>query len=145
VQKFLDFMTLLGPPPRGRRSFSTEVGGVVFVTSGCAYCHTPTLITGDSPVQALSRKTFHPYSDFLLHDMGKLGDGIVQGEAGPRMMRTSPLWGLSARPTFLHDGRAKTIQDAILEHSGQGSYSRARFMRLSPYERFAVLAYLRSL
>jgi di-heme oxidoreductase (putative peroxidase) len=145
VQKFLDFMTLLGPPPRGRRSFSTEVGGVVFVTSGCAYCHTPTLITGDSPVQALSRKTFHPYSDFLLHDMGKLGDGIVQGEAGPRMMRTSPLWGLSARPTFLHDGRAKTIHDAILEHGGQGNYSRARFMRLGAYERFALLAYLRSL
>jgi CxxC motif-containing protein (DUF1111 family) len=145
VQKFVDFISVLGPPPRGRRSFSADIGGAYFVTTGCAYCHTPTLFTGSSPVAGLSNQVFHPYSDFLLHDMGTLGDGIVQGQAGPTMMRTSALWGLGARSTFLHDGRSKTIQDAILEHSGQGSLSRVRYLRLGAYERYALLAYLRSL
>ena len=60
-------------------------------------------------------------------------------------MRTAPLWGLSARPSFLHDGRAKTPQDAILEHSGQGMYSRNRYLRLRANQRYALLAYLKSL
>ena len=145
VQRFVDFMSLLGPPPRGRRSFAADIGGVVFVSAGCAYCHIPTLVTGNSSVAALSGKTFHPYSDFLLHDMGTLGDGIVQGQAGPRMMRTSALWGLSSRQTYLHDGRAKTIQDAILQHGGQGAWSRDRYNRMGPYYRFLLDAYLRSL
>jgi mono/diheme cytochrome c family protein len=145
VDKFFDFMRLLAPPPRGQRSFATEAGGAVFVAAGCANCHTPTLVTGDSPVPALSNKVFHPYSDFLLHDMGTLGDGIVQGQATGRQMRTAPLWGLSARPSFLHDGRAKTPQAAILEHGGQGISSRNRYLRMRGYERHALLEYLRSL
>src|SRR5881628_1190783 len=84
IEEFADFMILLGPPPRGPKSYLTEAGGLVFRQIGCASCHTPTLITGDSPVQALSRKVFHPYSDFLLHEMGMLGDGIVQGQARGR-------------------------------------------------------------
>lgn len=145
VEEFADFMTLLGPPPRGPRSYLTELGGQVFRQIGCASCHTPTLITGDSPVSALARRAFHPYSDFLLHNMGMLGDGIVQGQSTGRQMRTAPLWGLRARPAFLHDGRARTPEAAILEHGGQGSYARSRYARLPPFARNALLAFLRSL
>jgi len=88
---------------------------------------------------------FQPYSDFLLHDMGRLGDGIAQGGAGVREMRTAPLWGLSARTTYLHDGRARSVQDAILAHGGQGADARARYERLNPVIRAAVLSFLSTL
>lgn len=145
VELFSDFMNLLGPPPRGPRTVVTDAGGQVFRRIGCVNCHTPTLVTGESPVAALDHKTFQPFSDFLLHDMGSLGDGIVQGQAGGRMMRTAPLWGLTSRPTYLHDGRARSPQAAILQHAGQGSDSRNRFLRLDPRERLALLAFLKSL
>jgi CxxC motif-containing protein (DUF1111 family) len=96
-------------------------------------------------VAALSHRAFQPYSDFLLHDMGALGDGIVQGVATGRQMRTAPLWGLSAHPTYLHDGRAGTAEAAILAHAGQGSDSRDRYTRLGSAARLALLAFLRSL
>ena len=145
VAKFLDFMTLLGPPPRGPRSGQTAVGGMVFRKIGCANCHTPTLVTGDSPIAALSHKAFQPFSDFLLHDMGTLGDGIVQGRSTGSQMRTAPLWGLSSRPVLLHDGRARTPEAAILEHRGQGRDARDRFTTLDARERVALLAFLGSL
>lgn len=145
VDNFSDFMTLLGAPPRGPRSVQTEIGAVVFRQIGCANCHTPTLVTGASPVRALSHKAFQPYSDFLLHDMGALGDGIVQGAATGSRMRTAPLWGLSARPTYLHDGRANTPEAAILAHAGQGNDARDRFTRLSTRSRVALLTFLHSL
>ncbi len=145
VDRFFDFMALLGAPPRGPRSVQTEIGALVFRQIGCANCHAPTLVTGASPVGALSHKAFQPYSDFLLHDMGALGDGIVQGTATGRSMRTAPLWGLSARPTFLHDGRASTPEAAILAHAGQGSDARDRFTRLRTGARVALLGFLRSL
>jgi CxxC motif-containing protein (DUF1111 family) len=145
VAQFADFMTLLGAPPRGSRSVQTELGAVVFRRIGCANCHTPTLVTGASPVAALAHKAFHPYSDFLLHDMGTLGDGIVQGPASGRHMRTAPLWGLSSRPSYLHDGRASTAEAAILAHAGQGSDARDRFTKLSSAARIALLAFLNSL
>ena len=70
--------------------------------------------------KALAKQTFHPYSDFLLHSMGSLGDGITSGAAGPTMMRTAPLWGLRAKSVFLHDGRASDLPTAISLHDGQG-------------------------
>jgi len=66
------------------------------------------LVTGASPIAALSNKVFQPFFDFLLHDMGALGDGIVQGTATGRQMRTAPLGGLRTRSLLLHDGRATT-------------------------------------
>jgi len=140
-----DFMSFLAPPPRKPHTFQTYIGGSVFRAIGCADCHTPTLVTGPNSVAALSHKAFQPYSDFLLHDMGSLGDGIVQGRAGPRQMRTAPLWGLLSRSSYLHDGRAKTPEAAILAHAGQGSLSRFYWTRLGPGERAAMLAFLRSL
>jgi CxxC motif-containing protein (DUF1111 family) len=145
VEQFFNFMTLLGPPPRASRSYLNVAGELVFAGAGCANCHTPALVTGQSAIPALSRKVFFPYSDFLLHNMGELGDGIVQGRAGPREMRTAPLWGLNSRNTFLHDGRAKSVHAAILAHSGQGAYSRARYTRLNPFARSALLSFLRSI
>jgi CxxC motif-containing protein (DUF1111 family) len=145
VEKFSDFMTLLAPPPRPARSYVNLAGELVFARIGCASCHTPALVTGASPVPALSRKVFFPYSDFLLHDMGALGDGIAQGRAGPREMRTAPLWGLGTRTSFLHDGRARSAHEAILAHSGQGAAYRARYARLDPFSRAALLAFLRAL
>ncbi|HUK21838.1 MAG TPA: di-heme oxidoredictase family protein [Gemmatimonadales bacterium] len=145
VTAFTDFMSMLGPPRRGAITRTTIAGGAVFVGIGCANCHTPILTTGDSPIAALSHKAFQPFSDFLLHDMGSLGDGITQGNATGRLMRTAPLWGLSSRPVFLHDGRASTPAAAILAHAGQGQRARDRYAALRPGEQAALLAFLKSL
>ena len=94
---------------------------------------------------SLSKVVFHPYSDFLLHDMGSLGDGIEVGDARGREFRTAPLWGLSAPSAFLHDGRAPTVKDAVLAHDGQGRRARDRFARASAEDRGALLAFLATL
>ena len=145
IQKFADFMAFLAPPPRGTVTTAARAGEAIFGQIGCATCHLPTLQTGPSPVAALSNVVFHPYSDFLLHDMGRLGDGIVQGGAGAREMRTAPLWGVRAVTALLHDGRASTLEAAILAHDGQGRPARDRFARLSPADRARLLAFLGSL
>ena len=145
VVQFTDFMTLLAPPPRSNVSLQVLRGSAVFAVIGCAACHTPALVTGRSPVAALSNKVFQPYSDFLLHDMGDLGDGIAQGSATGRQMRTAPLWGVRTRPLLLHDGRATSLDAAILAHDGQGKAARDRFLRLPAGARFALLQFLRSL
>ena len=112
---------------------------------GCAVCHLPLLVTGQSPNPALDRVAYHPYSDFLLHDMGSLGDGIPQGDALPSELRTQPLWGLSAQELLLHDGRAATTSDAIAAHDGQGASARSSFDALDASDRAALLAFLAAL
>src|SRR5207253_6333219 len=92
----------------------------LFTQIGCASCHVRSLASGASPVAALRFQTFYPYSDFLLHDMGSLGDGIEQGQATGGEMRTAPLWGLRLFTAFLHDGRAGTIEEATPATAGQG-------------------------
>jgi len=145
IGAFADFMTLLAPPDRGRRTLEVLRGGLIFAAVGCADCHTPVLVTGASPVAALSKKGFSPFSDFLLHDMGSLGDGIVQGNATGRHMRTAPLWGIRNRTALLHDGRATTVTAAIRAHDGQGRFARSRFSRLSSRSRATLLAFVNSL
>ena len=145
VQRFADFMTLLAPPPRGPVSLEAQVGDGIFTTIGCANCHTRVLVTGNSPVAALSHKEFQPFSDFLLHDMGSLGDGIVQGSATARQMRTAPLWGVRTRLRLLHDGRATSLDAAILAHDGQARPARDRFTELDAVARQALIAFLKSL
>ena len=145
VNNFTNFMTLLGPPPRGPITRDVVAGGVIFTALGCANCHVPALQTGRHDVRALSNETFFPFSDFLLHDMGKLGDGIEQGLATGREMRTAPLWGLRANPSFLHDGSAPTIKEAILAHEGQGAAARDRFKKLSSDAMAKLLEFLNSL
>src|SRR2546421_12695537 len=138
-------MQLLAPPPRGPVGPNQIAGETVFDAIGCAQCHTKTLTTGPSPIAALDHVDFHPFSDFLLHDMGSLGDGITQNEATGRLMRTQPLWGLRAQTRFLHDGRALTISDAITAHAGQGAMAGEAFEALAPISRAALLDFLNSL
>lgn len=145
VTAFTDFMTLLAPPPRGNVGPHETAGEAVFARIGCADCHTPTLTTGHNASAALDRVDYHPYSDFLLHDMGALGDGITQGNATGRLMRTAPLWGLGAQQTLLHDGSAKTIADAVEAHTGQATAARLAFEGLAPADRANLLAFLASL
>jgi CxxC motif-containing protein (DUF1111 family) len=154
VTNFTNFMTLLAPPPRGPIDNTVRQGGRIFVSIGCANCHLPTLRTGPNAVAALDRKIFHPYSDFLIHDMGSLGDSTSgdQGDASfvlaiatPREMRTQPLWGVRVLDRFLHDGRATTLSQAILAHDGQGACSREAFRNLNPQQVSRLLAFLNSL
>jgi CxxC motif-containing protein (DUF1111 family) len=145
LEEFANFMTLLGPPPRPRLSRSTYVGARIFEQIGCTSCHVRSLVTGPSPIGALRFKQFSPLSDFLLHDMGRLGDGIAQGDAKPREMRTAPLWGLGAVTRFLHDGRTTSLRDAVLAHDGQGARARQRFAALRPDDQARLLAFLHAL
>jgi CxxC motif-containing protein (DUF1111 family) len=145
VTAFADFMTLLAPPPRGTINGDVFGGEIVFNVIGCSACHTPTLLTGNSNVAALRFKLFQPFSDFLLHDMGSLGDGIAQGDANGREIRTAPLWGVRKVTRLLHDGRATTIEQAILAHDGQGSAARNRFSGLEPNAKAKLLSFLNSL
>lgn len=145
VINFTNFMTMLDAPPRGKTSGDTVAGEKIFDAIGCGSCHVANLQTGSSDIPALRHRPFHPYSDFLLHDMGPLGDNIVQGAAGGHEMRTAPLWGLRMVTTFLHDGRATTIEDAILAHAGQGNAARDRFAGLNADAKSKLLAFLNSL
>jgi CxxC motif-containing protein (DUF1111 family) len=145
VQNFTNFMTLLAPPPRGSITKDVRDGEEIFTSLGCAICHHPTLTTGPSSIPALNNKTFQPFSDFLLHDMGSLGDGIEQGGATGSQMRTAPLWGLRVRTTFLHDGRANTLEAAILAHDGQGLTAQQQYGLLKSSELAKLIAFLNSL
>src|SRR3954468_2275947 len=145
VVRFANFMLFLGAPPRGRESEKTRAGERVFASIGCAICHTSSLRTGPNPVKALDRVEYAPYSDFLLHEMGSLGDGIEQAAASGTQMRTAPLWGLRVATSLLHDGRATPLEEAILAREGQGRRARDRFGGLPDRERQALLAFLESL
>ncbi len=140
-----EFMKLLAPPPRGPQNADTAAGETVFNQLGCASCHVATLQSGANSVAALSRQTYHPYSDFLLHDMGALGDGIDQGAANGREMRTAPLWGLRFLNNYLHDGRANSLDQAILAHDGQARAARDRYAVLPADSRARLMAFLNSL
>jgi CxxC motif-containing protein (DUF1111 family) len=154
IQHFANFMTLLAPAPRQAPS-SSEIAKAVAAVSdsssqiaklGCLDCHTPTLTTGSSPIAALNKKTFAPFSDFLLHDMGSLGDGIGgQGRATTTEMRTAPLWGARFRTRFLHDGRATSVDAAIRAHAGQAKDARHPYLNLHNSARATLHAIINAL
>jgi CxxC motif-containing protein (DUF1111 family) len=152
TRKLVDFVSRLAPPGRGRITEDVVAGEAVFQRIGCESCHVSTLQTGANDDPALDRVTYHPYSDFLLHDMGALGDGMHEGSANGHEMRTPALWGLRLKApmemsnrVFLHDGTARTLETAIERHDGQGRASRDRFRTLNETERAQLLAFLRSL
>jgi len=124
-------------------------GRQVFTNIGCSACHNRSLTSGSSVVAALTNKTFEPYSDFAIHDMGdRLADGVSQGAAGGREFRTAPLWGVGQRIFFLHDGRSNDLGDAIAQHASRGSEANQviqNYNGLSGTDRQAVLNFLRSL
>lgn len=148
VDLFTNFMTFLAPAPTATRSPQAQAGDPLFTQVGCDGCHRRTLTSGSNAVAALSNKTYHPFSDFLLHDMGSLGDNIGgQGQAGLREMRTAPLWGIRfANPNdLLHDGRAHSLQDAILMHAGQAQASRDAFNALSSTNKQNLIEFIKTL
>jgi CxxC motif-containing protein (DUF1111 family) len=140
-----DYMRLLAPPPPLRATASTLAGGRVFQQLRCTACHEPVLQTGPHPVPALAFQPVSLYSDLLLHDMGSLGDGMEQGAARGADMRTAPLWGLRARTSFLHDGRASSVHDAIRAHDGEGRAARQRYEALPPGPRQQLLEFLNAI
>jgi CxxC motif-containing protein (DUF1111 family) len=145
VTGFTNFMRFLAPAPRGPITDQVKLGETVFGRIGCASCHVPTMMTGPNSVAALSNKPVNLFSDLLLHDIGT-GDGIEQGLAMGDDFRTAPLWGLSRRDRFMHDGGSKTIEEAILRHAGEAQDAVSRFIReLKPAEQDALLAFLDSL
>lgn len=140
-----NFMTMLAAPPRAATNRDTDDGETTFDRIGCTSCHVATMRTGANPVAALDRKTYHPYSDFLLHDMGSLGDDLEMGSATGKEMRTAPLWGLRFVTRYLHDARATSLDQAILAHDGQGRGARDRFAALQADMKRKLLAFLNSL
>jgi CxxC motif-containing protein (DUF1111 family) len=145
VEAFRDFMAFLAPPRPTHAPYVEWQGSMLFDKVGCADCHVRTLISGASDVAALRFRTFHPYSDFLLHDMGTLGDGIEQGRATGREMRTAPLWGVRLFTIYLHDGRAHSLEAAILAHEGQARRARERFLALPAEKQAKLIGFLRTL
>lgn len=140
-----DFVRLLAAPTPLKASKDAKRGRKIFVDIGCAGCHIPTLRTGDSPIAALSHKKVAAYTDLLLHDMGPDLADMCLGEATPAEFRTEPLIGLRLKPNFLHDGLDTTLEQAIQSHGGEGSRARDRFLGLSPSDRVALIAFLKTL
>lgn len=128
-------------------------GKAIYEEIQCAACHVPELRTGYSPIEALSFKTFSPYTDLLLHDMGSgLDDGYTEGSALTSEWRTPPLWGLGLSPNsqggtyfLLHDGRARSIEEAILLHGGEANTSKEQFENLSQERKEDLIKFLESL
>ncbi|WP_395816471.1 di-heme oxidoredictase family protein [Archangium minus] len=131
-------------------------GSALFAQVQCVACHTAQMKTGaNHPLAELRNQTIRPYTDLLLHDMGPwLADTLTEGQAGPRMWRTPPLWGMGSlkyvqggaqNVRYLHDGRARTLMEAIAWHGGEAENSRNQFEALSKDDRAAVLAFLESL
>lgn len=127
-------------------------GEKLFVQAQCAKCHRPELQTGIHEIPALANQVIHPYTDLLLHDMGEgLADGRADFEATGREWRTPPLWGIGLSQTvlpssgYLHDGRARSLEEAILWHGGEAERSREIFKNMAAEDREALLYFLRSL
>jgi CxxC motif-containing protein (DUF1111 family) len=159
VQAFADFMRSTKAPSRGEISPKAVLGQGVFQKVGCAICHTPTMRTAapGTPINggmfivpaALGNKVIHPYSDFLLHNVGT-GDGIPiqttpEFANTANKMRTAPLWGLRTRNRLMHDGLSLTKTNAIERHAGQAAGVRTRFNGLTVPEREELMAFLESL
>ncbi len=168
--KLVRYNSLLGVP--ARRDYANAVGESAFKQAGCGGCHRATMTTSaHHPLAELRSQTIHPYTDLLLHDMGAgLADNYGEGTASGAEWRTAPLWGLGHavsvmladqkandaislrrdandinRIGFLHDGRARTIEEAILWHGGEALAARQAFEALSPQVKAQILAFLNSL
>jgi CxxC motif-containing protein (DUF1111 family) len=141
--------------PARRDAANPEVlkGKALFYSIGCASCHRPKFVTGELPDEPhLSHQLIWPYTDLLLHDMGEgLADNRPEGGASGSEWRTAPLWGIgltetvNAHTLFLHDGRARSITEAILWHGGEAQAARDAFAKLSKMDRERLVAFVNSL
>lgn len=152
VRAVLAYMRMLAAPAPGEMTPTRQLGQHKFDEVGCAACHIPELRTGPSSITALSNQPVRLFSDLLLHDMGpELADGRPDGDANGNEWRTAPLWGLRLMREFLngdafllHDGRATSVEEAILLHGGEAAGARDRFEALPPMERAALIDFVES-
>ncbi|UOE99887.1 di-heme oxidoredictase family protein [Bdellovibrio reynosensis] len=140
--------------PSRRNVTEAEVirGAGLFAQVNCTTCHQPSFVTGPHEIKAFSNQKIYPYTDMLLHDMGDgLADGRQDFDANGRQWKTRPLWGIghtqtvNPRAGFLHDGRARTIEEAILWHGGEAEHSKGKFVNLPKADRTALIQFIRSL
>jgi len=144
------FTRFLAPPPRQQFKNSVDKdlaarGKRLFELLNCAVCHIPSMKTGPSPIKALDRKEVALYSDLLLHAMGAELADICLAHAHPSEFRTEMLMGLRFREVFLHDGSAKTVQEAIERHGGEARRSRDKFKDLNEQDKKALLKFLETI
>jgi CxxC motif-containing protein (DUF1111 family) len=150
IEKVTAFIRFLAPPPQQgpKNHYDRDLanrGGKLFVRLNCAACHIPKLKTGPSAIKALDRKAVALYSDLLVHDMGPELADICLEQAHPSDFRTEMLMGLRFREHFLHDGSAKTVQEAIERHGGEARQSRDKFKALSDADKTAMLKFLETI
>lgn len=159
IELFTRFMRATQAPGRDDTLAATpeaRAGAQLFNQIGCAICHVPNIVTAPAGTSfaggsfivppALGSKMIHPYSDFLLHDVGT-GDGIVQngGQATANKLRTPPLWGVRTRNRLMHDGLSLTYEEAIRRHRGEAEMVSRRFNLLSDLQQRQLIRFLRSL
>jgi len=152
IRANLAYVRMLAPPAPGTMTPRRERGAELFRDVGCTGCHVTELRTGPSTISAIANRPVPLYSDLLLHDMGpELADGRPDGSATGSEWRTAPLWGLRVMRDFLdgdafllHDGRARTVAEAIRYHGGEAAAARAAFEALPQEDREALLDYVRS-
>lgn len=142
------------PMRRGLDKPEVQAGEQLFLALGCSGCHTPSYTTGQHKSPALSNQKIYPYTDLLLHDMGEgLADNRPEFLANGREWRTPPLWGLgyasevagSEGAFYLHDGRARTLLEAILWHGGEAEQAKQSVLAANKTERAQLIAFLESL
>ncbi len=159
VVAFANFMRSTKAPPRGTINATVRAGEALFNSVGCGTCHTPTIRTAAPGTRinggalrvrdAVGNKIIHPYSDFLLHDIGT-GDGIPllpgpEFAATANQIRTAPLWAVRTRNRLMHDGLSFTRQEAIARHGGQATTVRTAYDALTAAQKTQVLTFLDSL
>jgi CxxC motif-containing protein (DUF1111 family) len=145
--------TLKAPVQRNQNDENVIAGKQIFSSLNCSGCHIPEFTTGESDISALSYKTFFPYTDLLLHDMGSgLDDNYSEGNAWSNEWKTPALWGLGlSRDSqggnyfLMHDGRAHSIEDAILLHGGEAQNSKNAFLNLNSADKQKLIDFLESL
>ena len=147
LESVADYVVNLGPPVRDAADTPDLLAGrALFYEIGCAQCHTPSHKTSAHRFPWLADQVIWPYSDLLLHDMGP-----ALGDAGGQEWRTPPLWGLgrhrdiNGNAYYLHDGRAKSLEDAIRWHGGEGAAAKAAFDVLDEQNRSLLLSFLAGL
>lgn len=154
IQKVVLYVSVLAvPAQRDYDSPQVQAGERIFYEAQCELCHVATLQTGTHPtIPALSNQTIHPYTDLLLHDMGEgLADNRPDFEATGTEWRTPPLWGIglfetvNGHTTYMHDGRARNLLEAVLWHDGEASASRDYVLGLNESDVDALIAFLKSL
>ena len=154
LNRLVLYQKLAGVPRvRDQSPPSVIRGRSLFTSIGCESCHRMTFTTGTVADPEVSNQTIHPFTDLLLHNMGPgLADNYPEFSAAGFDWRTQPLWGIgflpsvsSVRSLYLHDGRARTLEEAILWHGGESNNARKRFMRLKRPDRVALIDFLKSL